>query len=260
LKLRNSFSKLLVGGALAVSGQFLAQPANAALLAQYQFENTRASTAPVDPNFTAGSVFNGAGIPQVASAYSTRRAPLVGGTRSLQTSFRNLSSGSKTDALANNAFYGFQLTPNTPAKAKFDSFSFLTDVGPQEGATGGFFVQANLGAGNTFIDLSPTYIQTSTPTAGFVQRTVDLAGLRPAGGFFTTPIEFRIYEFDSTNVDPGGLRIDNVELQGNVAPVPELSTGLLVALAIGGLGVANLRRKKMASAGQQDNSGFSPAI
>jgi hypothetical protein len=253
LKLRNSFSKLLVGGALAVSCQLLAQPANAALLAQYQFEGTYASTAPANPNFTASNVQKGSSF--TAAFDSTRRGE---GRSSLRTPFRNLTSTDEASAIAQNTFFSFTLTPTaSDTRVKFDSFSFLTDVGAQTGQ-GGFFVQANLGSG--FVTLSDTYRQDSTTGRNFIPRTVNLDGLRPAGGFFTTPIEFRIYEFDNTTNSEGSLRIDNVQLQGNVAPVPELSTGLLVALAIGGLGVANLRRKKMANAGQQDNSGFSPAI
>ena len=244
MKNSRTLTTLLAGGTLAIVGALAAQPADAAILAQYTFSgNTLASS---DNNTRSDASNFGAGPGQ-----NLRISGFRGDTiPSVAITFRNLPSTNKTEALNLGTYYNFTLTPTAGQRATFSSLQFDTNVGPvaspsEVNATGSYFARANFGSG--FVDVGPTFTQTQTPPPNgnvpFVTRNIDLSGFNSS--FFTAPVEFRIYEYkNGSNDTVGGLRVDNVVLQGDVAPVPELSTGLLVAMALGGMGLFAMRRKK----------------
>ena len=254
MKLRNSFGKLLLGGTLAVASTLAAQPASAALLAEYTFDTPPFLQNTANAPGVTASPF-GVGPGSGAAQFSTRTATGTGNSRAI--TFAGNPSSSRTTALGLGTFYNFTIDAVAPRDGiALQNLTFTTDVGNGAGngsTRGNFFVQANLGPGNAFVDVSSTFVQPATvganPNGNFITRNVDLSGFTNSTGgtFFTRPLEFRIYQFDNSASTGGGLRVDDVRLNGQVAPVPELSTGLLVALSLGGMCLVSMRRKKGAA-------------
>ena len=245
MKISGTITTLLAGGALALTGLMAAKPADAATLAQYTFTGNSLASSDTDPNSTATAFSGGAGLAVRTSSFRGDPTPSVAVT------FRDLLSTSQTTALANGSYYQFTVAPTAGNRVKFTSLNFGTNVGPTGGkppGVGTYFVRTSA---DGFTNTLASYTQPSTPPPNgnvpFTTRNVNLSGLNSP--FFTTPLSFRIYEYDNgSTFDGGGLRVDNVIVQGDVAPVPELSTGLLLALAMGGMGLMAMRRKKGGSA------------
>lgn len=240
MKLRNSFAKLLLGGTLAISSQLLAaKPANAALLAQYNLDGNLNNSAPANPNLTVSQFTDGPGLNGPAH-FSIRLNP----NQTRAVTFKALTATDTATSIAGNFFYSFTVAPTNGYAINLQNLSFATDAGTRSASNvdfGAFFVRANFGPGNTFVDVPPTFTQPGTNGLNFQTRNL------PLSGFFTKPLEFRIYLYDNAGNNSGGLRVDDVRLTGSVQPVPELSTGLLVALSLGGLCLVGARRKKGAT-------------
>ena len=247
MKINQAFTGLLAGGMLAVTCSLAATPANAATLAQYTFDTGLASSD-TDVNSTASDFSGGPGI-GVARVSSFRGdAP-----PSVAITFQKLGVESKAQALNMGTYYQFNVDANDQFRLKLDSLSFETNVGPASNpdATGSYFTQFS-SDGVNFNDIDTTFTQTQTPPpngnvgngpTGFVTRNVAL-GNSITSSFFTAPVYFRIYEYKNGSDNTiGGLRLDNVNVQGSVSPVPELSTGILFAIAMMGMGAFALRRK-----------------
>ncbi|RYX82808.1 hypothetical protein EON83_17735 [bacterium] len=265
--MNKSFGTLMLGGALAVSSQLVAiKPANAALLASYNFNgSTSINSAPISSQYSVTrflpSTVPGSNMSSQAFSAQTN----TGTGRSRYITFGNLTSVNKADAIAKGTYNSFTLTPHATGQGlKFSSLSFTTDVGASASASnvGGFFLRVNAAPGGGFIDYGSVIEQNSTtaPRVGntfpTTLHTINLSGLTaPGTGVFTYPVTFQLYMYDNTGngITPvtgstGGIHIDDVQLNGQIAPVPELSTGMLVALAMGALAIVGLRRKKGAGA------------
>ena len=240
MKISRTITTLLAGGALALTGLMAAKPADAATLAQYTFTGGSLASSDTDPNSTATAFSGGPGLAIRTSSFRGDPPPAVAVT------FRDLLSTSQTSAVALGSYYQFSVAPTAGNRVNFTSLNFGTNVGPAPGV-GTYFVRTSA---DGFTNTLASYTQASTAANGnvpFTTRNVDLSGLNSP--FFTTPLSFRIYEYDNgSTFGGGGLRVDNVVVQGDVAPVPELSTGLLLALAMGGMGLMTMRRKKGGSA------------
>ncbi len=243
MKNSKTIVSLLAGGMLAVTCSLAAKPADAAILAQYTFTGGSFNSSDTNANSTASLFTAGPGIPLRTS--TLRGDPI----RSAAVTFRELQSTSKATALNLGTYYNFSLAPNTGQKLVLNSLQFGTNVGPTTlaGAAGNYFVRYSTD-GATFTDIGDVvYTEMSTQPNGdvpFTTRNVDLTPINMS--FFTTPVSFRIYEYKNlanNNSNDGGLRVDNVILQGEVSPVPELSTGLLFAMAMIGMGFVAMRRK-----------------
>ena len=237
MKISRFLSPLLCGTLLAAPLLLPAPDANAAILAQYSFDGNSLDSSDSDAR-TDATIF-GEG-PFVISDFDARGNP----NPSRFVSFPAIFPQSRQDALDFDYYFNFQVAANAGNQFSLSNLEFQTDVGPSSmGDNGSFFVQADTGSAGTFSDISPTFTQASTDAANFLPRTTfDLGG----AGFFTRPVEFRIYVFSNGGFADGGLRLDNITLNGDsqaaVAPVPELSTGLLMLL--GGAMLLVLWRRK----------------
>ena len=246
MKNSKTILSLLAGGMLAVTCSLAAKPADAAILAQYTF-TSGLNSSDTDPNSVASAFGAGPGLGGTPRISSFRGDP----TPSVAVTFANLPSSSRTTAINLGTYYNFSLTPNAGQALTLNSLQFGTNVGPAPtaGATGNYFVRYSTNGGTTFTDIGDAvYTQASTNNPNgnvpFTTRNVDLTSLNMP--FFTTPVSFRIYEYKGSaanNFGGGGLRVDNVVVQGDVSPVPELSTGLLFAMAMIGMGFVAMRRK-----------------
>ena len=244
MKNSKTILSLLAGGMLAVTCSLAAKPADAAILAQYTFTGNSLNSSDTDPNSVASAFGSGPGQVQRVSGFRGDPTPSVAVT------FANLPSTSKATALSLGTYYNFALTPNTGQKLVLNSLQFGTNTGPSPilGAGGNYFVRYSTN-GTTFMDIGDVaYTELATNGANgnvpFTTRNVDLSSINMP--FFTTPVSFRIYEYKNiatNNATNGGLRLDNIVVQGDVSPVPELSTGLLFAMAMIGMGFVAMRRK-----------------
>ena len=179
--------------ATAAAALLLPAPdANAAILAQYSFDGNSLDSSDSDARTNATILGEG---PFVISDFDARGNP----NPSRFVSFPAIFPQSRQDALDFDYYFNFQVAANAGNQFSLSNLEFQTDVGPSDmGDNGSFFVQADTGSAGTFSDISPTFTQASTDAANFLPRTsFDLGGT----GFFTRPVEFRIYVFSN-----GGFR------------------------------------------------------
>ena len=243
------FVGLLAGGMLAVTCSLAAKPASAATLAQYEFTGGSLASSDTDAGTVASNFGSGPGLPLRTSGFRGDPPPSAAAT------FASIGSTNKATALNLGTYYDFSIAPISGNKVNLTSFSFATNVGPTNLSTpvsGSYFARFS-SDGVNFTDLGATYTQDATPFPNqnsapgdrdidFVTRNVDVSSI--SSSFFTAPVSFRIYEYKTGSSETaGGLRVDSVSVQGDVSPVPELSTGLLFGMAMLGMGFVAMRRK-----------------
>ena len=210
-----------VAAAVTVLSATAAGRAGAAVIASYPFNSGSANSTDTDPTSTAGAftkgVFTGGDATKAGVSNSTNMA-----------FYRSDASSATTDAAAvtNDDSFGFTLTP-TVGPTSLSSLTF--DYGGNSVANGtnytaNFVVRSSLDGFASNIGTTLTKTVNST-TSSFNQAVVDLTGAQFQN--LTSPVTFKIFEFDAS-VDTGNIaRVDNVILNG----VPEPSTAALVAAA-----------------------------
>jgi len=247
MKRNRTISQILVPIAGAV---ILTTASNAAVLAQYNFTGSVNTTSDVDVNSTASGLGIGAAGDEFGSDHGFSILNTItnqsGAAATIPVRFvrGNVTTATAVGAFANNDYFKFTLTPNA---------TFLTNL------TSLFFDYAANGPSNanpntaTFFVRSPT-VNNSTTNVGtpveatqgggnFIYRrhTIDLSGAIFQN--LTSSIEFRIYVMNSiTATNEGIARLDNITLNGAIAPIPEPSSLALV----GSLGVLALLRRRRA--------------
>ena len=221
-------------------------------VANYNFTSgSRASSVSV-AGLTAGQVTSpktyfgfSSGLGQ-AYVFPTTVVNGPGGTSAYSTT--------AADAVANDRYFEFTVTPAAGNQVTLTTLSFnygaVTSTGalPQAGApiTPMFQVRSSVDNFSTSIGETTAFV--------FGQSTSDVSksfsvGLSSLGGFsqLTAATTFRIYGYFGTGTPGYGdsLRLDNVNLTGAVAAVPEPSGAALGAGALALFGsVAGLRRRK----------------
>ncbi len=210
----------------------LAAPSYAAVLAQYDFQNTRSSTDS-DLNSAASTFDNGPGF-NTSSYYTS--SPSSGGNRSLPTVSTITDGTNEAGAVSNNDYYTFTLTPNAGYSASLTDLTFKLAV-YGTGSTANFAVYSSVNSFSSNIGTATTSNTTSFDTA-----TISLAA--PQFQNLTSAVTFRIYIWDNQNDSTKGDLLDNVILNGNLAAVPEPSTWAMMGLGAGLLGAAQRFRRK----------------
>lgn len=272
MKLGSTPFKLLAGALFVLGAQFLtpATDANAATVAQYTFSSGIGSTptleSVLDQGTSASTFNNGSGLTPVFSDRGFA-APSRGVT------YNGNPSSNRGQALENNSYFSFTIAPDAGNMVKYDALFFQTDVGPSA-AIGSYFVFADFQSQGDFMDITSTFNmsldassfvafdptggsgglvigQAATGNRNFRTREFDLSGLNT--GFYTRPLTFRIYQFDNATGTSGQVRLDNIQVEATVQPVPELPTSVL--LMLGGAGFLLWRRKRGVAA---PNSGRAP--
>lgn len=131
-------------------------------------------------------------------------------------------------------FVAFNVTPASGYQTTFESISMFTGV---NGSGDAYNVQIRSWDGSSETTLG-TISRTSPAAvnAPVVQDTVNFTDFTSEDA-----VEFRLYSYNVTAGGAnGGVRFDDIVLNGNTALVPEPSSALLLALA--GLGILRRRR------------------
>ena len=155
----------------------------------------------------------------------------------------NVTTTTAAAAITANDYFKFTLTPNATFLANLtDLFFDYSGTGATNVPnTSTFFVRS--GADNFAADVGTTVSATQAEgNSVFRRQTIDLTGASFQN--LTAAIEFRIYVFASIAApsDFGIVRLDNITLNGDIAPIPEPSSLALV----GSLGVLALLRRRRA--------------
>ena len=217
------------------AGLWLATPAPAQMIVQYNFNNTTATdttAAPssMNPNVTANSTVNGANIVQDYSLVDY-------GQQVLRAAITNTATPDEASAVNGGSYWGFTVQPNTGFKMNFSSFTFDAARGGA-GTPRTWYLYSSLagftpGSAIAFADV-PTVRPILTPF------TVDLSGAQFQG--LTNPVEFRMYL--STPATGQSLEFDNVTVNGTVIVVPEPACTMSLAACVAA-GWALRRRRRI---------------
>ena len=223
--------------------------AHADVLAQYDFTTGTASNDS-DPNSSAGLFTTGTGF--TGTIQTTQGS--TAGNPSFGTPLSEIDAGTTAAAITNDEYFSFTITPNSGLTLTLDSISFSYQVAITgtsaaqnvtfallSSATG--FSAANAIASFTYTEASDGNVSTGS-TDGFVNTGTILL---PAGSFTNIgTTEFRIYLSDGGSTSTALFaKVDNVILNGAVAPIPEPSTYAMLGLgAVLLAGAKRFRRKQ----------------
>lgn len=213
---------------VVATAAFLALSTNAALIAEYNFNNTdltESASASV-AGVSASSVLTiGAGLNEYYSGDGMR----LGGNRS---NFGFGGSATLANALSANNYLSFTVTPDAGKKLDFVSLTWFQQSNSNNGLNEWALFTDNLAftAGNEINSGSVLDNSVGNPVS------VDLTGLADA----TAVTEFRVYLYGAAGGSSASASItDAYQLNANVIPEPA-TFGLLVAF---GGGILFLRRR-----------------
>ena len=217
--------------AFAMASIFCAVSATAATLAEYNFNGNNLTSSDTELNTTAGNISSGSGITG-GTDLSTNQGE--GGTRGIQIRYDDIyteNTGDRTlaDAITDQVYYSFTITPLAGQVINFDTFTAYTDKNGG-GATFEYHIMSSIGG---FTDSST--IDSSSHTSGVANLSYDISSLTNV----STATEFRLYiRTDNYTNGSNLLDIDNIILTGTV--IPEPSTALLGVFG----GLLLLRRRR----------------
>ncbi len=223
-------------------------------LLTYNFDGQAPTASSVDANLGATNIgFASTGFVYVNSDALGNPKPSI----LANASGSQLGSRTAAEALTNNDYIGFTVTPDTDYQ--MDLASFKIDAQAIYGATGvagdvtefsfGFYSSVD-GFDNTGDQIGSTQTisyenpSTGANQGGFSTYTFNVASLSG----LSTATEFRFYVWvsdlqgDITNYNNRRLTLDNVTLEGSVTPIPEPATVSLIIAGIAGI-VVFLRRR-----------------
>ena len=249
MKQNRTISKILVPIAGAV---ILTTASNAAVLAQYNFTGTVDTTSVTQPNSTGSDLGIGvlgdefsasAGDQGISSTTPSNTSPAsaAGPHRFVRS---NSTTTTAADAFTANDYFKFTLTPNATFLVNltdlfFDYAGTGTSGTPAVANIASFFVRSSA-ANNFTTDVGTTVSSGQLTGTNFQRQTISLTGANFQN--LTGLIEFRIYVFNSINAGTSVARLDNITLNGDIAPIPEPGSLALV----GSLGVLALLRRRRA--------------
>lgn len=193
--------------------------AGAVPLVSYDFtSNSLAATTVTD--VTATDFLDGPGI---TGSFSIAGQPAP----SRAVGYPALISTSEAEAIANEEYFEFELTPDAGFRVDLNSLTLQVSGGNVAGNQANFSVRSSLDGFLSSIGTSAPPV----PSTTFHPFVVDLseALFQSVAG----PISFRTYLFDNgSEFGSEAARIDNVVLDGTVAPVPVPAAIWLLASAI----------------------------
>lgn len=178
-----------------------------------------------DPNVTSTAITNG-GTGNFTTTLPDYGQPV------LQVNPPNNDTNDAAEAIANNSFFSFTVTPDSGFLLDLTRLDLSAARGGASTARG-FEVRSSLDGFSTSLGGDPTIDTVRTTLTDY---SIDLTA--PAFDAVAGPIEFRVYTFSP--VAGNSVEYDDISLLGEVASVPEPSSGIFALAALGCL----LRRRK----------------
>lgn len=213
-------------------------PAQAAVLARYDFTGSSDASSDTDSNTTAADLAVGAGF-----------LPY----HSFNTSFGNSAPSRQTAGTPNNQtanllsgdfYYQFTVTPDAGYKMDLTSITFDFGASYSSSSQIGWRLYSSVDGfdpGSGDIIASNVFASSAQAANSFTLQTSDLTPSNPnpsVGTDFqnlTVPVTFRLYINDASTTAGSVTRFDNVTLNGVTSPVPEPSPSVMVAFGVAGL-------------------------
>ena len=205
--------------------------ASAVTIASYTFDANDLTSNDTELNSTAADISSGAGITDGTDLSFGQGA---GGTRGIRILYSDIypeNDGDKTlaDAINDNIYYSFTVTPEAGQTIDFDRFTAYTDKN-SGGAEFTYHIFSSVDGFTT-----SDSIDSSSHGSGTANLDYDVSSLSGV----TSSVEFRLYiRTNNFTTGTNDFDLDNVTLTGTV--VPEPSTAAIVALA----SLSLLRRRR----------------
>jgi len=245
----SSRSLLPLGVLLAVGSSLHAQT----LISEYTFDSASdplvVTSSDTEAFSTSGDIFSGGGASisrYTGSVYNTSDQ-ITDAELSMMTLGATSATNSLADAVDNNVFFGFTITPQYGYRISLSEFQGGTRRSANS-STRGWLLRSDA-SGTT--DLASDSSISSARTSGLESMTPDTIGVPVSPGTNTSfdtvslsqhadlqnitgPITLWIYVNPGTGSDSFGRTVDfdNIRVYGSVAPVPEPSQFLLAAIPV----------------------------
>lgn len=205
---------------LAVLGS-TATLVHADVLANYTFSGSSRSSFDVDNNSTATAFADGPGF--IGTIDTVRGNP----TPSIAINSAQTDSTGQTGAVTAEDYFTFTITPSGGVAFNFTSLTFDYANYTNSGAfpTENFFVRSSVD--NFGANLASAVTANVASAGAFTTASVTLGA---AFQNVSSPVEFRIYVYDSTTDTAKGALLDNIVLNG--AAVPEPATYMLLGCGV----------------------------
>ncbi|WP_269522713.1 hypothetical protein [Coraliomargarita parva] len=224
---------------------FLALQVNAESLVSWSFDSNTRAPEGVNENITASNFGpEGNFITLALTPNSTVRG--VGDTGYLQTWQAGWTYASEAEALANNTYFTFTLTPDENYEINISEISFyawVNTAGPYDGGNYNYFLRSSVTGDTTLGTYTDnTAVNSSIVPTTDVQGTIVLSEQLSLQGV-TEAVTFTIGVYSDIKPTAGFMRMDQIEVNGTVSAIPEPASWALSASVLA-LFVGVARRRK----------------
>jgi len=216
----------------------LAAPLHAAVLSSYTFASDSLSATTSAPSISAGAVTNGGGLVLKQSGFDFLGSS--SGPRAVGWASALAIPGTVGEAITNNQFFTFSLTPAGGQQMDLTNITFNANIGNAASVARSFELQASTNGG-TFaaVGTGTLILNGATTSAAFNFLLTSYTGI-------TSQTTFRFVPYDAGFAatpwnDGNWIRLDDIIVNGTVSPIPEASGVAL--MAVGLLGIASRRRR-----------------
>jgi len=221
---------------LLVASFVLSAPLHAAVLSQYTFASNTLAATTTGSGVSAGTITNGGGYTLKQSGFNLGGS----GPQALGWASNQSVPGSVAEALSQNQFFTFTLTPNAGQQISLTGITFLGNAGADTALARSFELQVSTN-GTDF-----STIGTGTLISGGTGANATFGFSLESYTAITTQTKFRFVAYDVANddvtwSDGSWIRLDDITVNGTVSPIPEPSGIALAALGL--LGLATRRRR-----------------
>lgn len=213
-------------------------PSNVSKIASYQFTDTPApvswlDSTDVDPKSHASPFHIGNGLTVVKGSGQNQFTAAV--------DFATAHQPNQNTAMIAADYVSFSVEPASDHFLDMSHLTFdLLRSGGNANRTTRYFVRSSVDGFEK--NLAADEISRDRPTLNLISESHFISLIGSEYQHLTEPVEFRIYFYDVGGSSSGFVFVDNVELYGAVAAVPELASASL--LAVGATCLCLLRRNR----------------